>query len=96
MYVLACTLDTLCHRLQSALVSKRGRKSGSKVCFVMILCFTRSGLSGSMQTACRDFVLTQYQHLKKANPKFPILIRECSGAEARLIARYGNICNRPY
>ena len=40
---------------------------------------------------CRDFVLSQYQHLKKANPKFPILIRECSGAEARLIARYGEI-----
>ena len=38
---------------------------------------------------CRDFVLTQYQHLKKANPKFPILIRECSGVEARLTARYG-------
>lgn len=38
---------------------------------------------------CRDFVLSQYQHLKKANPKFPILIRECSGAEARLFARYG-------
>ena len=35
-------------------------------------------------------MLNQYQHIKKANPKFPILIRECSGAEARLIARYGN------
>ncbi len=35
-------------------------------------------------------MLSQYQHLKKANPKFPILIRECSGVEARLIARYGD------
>lgn len=36
-------------------------------------------------------MLNQYQHIKKANPKFPILIRECNGAEARLVARYGNI-----
>ena len=30
-----------------------------------------------------------YQELKKANPTFPILIRECAGVEAKLIARYG-------
>lgn len=27
--------------------------------------------------------------LKKANPDFPILIRECSGVQPRLWARYG-------
>lgn len=43
---------------------------------------------GDASQGARDFVLTQYQHLKKANPKFPILIRECSGVEARLTARY--------
>lgn len=37
----------------------------------------------------RDFVLSSYQELKKANPAFPILVRECSGVEAKLIARYG-------
>lgn len=38
---------------------------------------------------CRDFVHNSYQELKKANPKLPILIRECSGIQARMIARYG-------
>jgi len=38
---------------------------------------------------CRDFIMSSYQELKKANPTFPILIRECAGAEAKLIARYG-------
>jgi hypothetical protein len=37
----------------------------------------------------RDFIMSNYQELKKANPTFPILIREASGVEARLIARYG-------
>lgn len=40
-------------------------------------------------TVCRDFVLSSYQELKKANPTFPILVRECSGVEAKLVARYG-------
>jgi len=39
---------------------------------------------------CRDFVHSSYQELKKANPTFPILIRECSGVQARMIARYGD------
>jgi hypothetical protein len=34
-------------------------------------------------------VLSSYQELKKANPTFPILVRECSGVEAKLVARYG-------
>lgn len=36
----------------------------------------------------RDFVLSSYQELKKANPKLPILVRESSQAEAKLTARY--------
>lgn len=34
-------------------------------------------------------MVSAYSELKKANPKFPILIRECQGVEAKLIARYG-------
>jgi NADH dehydrogenase (ubiquinone) 1 alpha subcomplex subunit 2 len=36
----------------------------------------------------RDFVISSYAELKKANPDFPILVRECSGTEAKLTARY--------
>ena len=41
-----------------------------------------------MLQGARDFVLSAYQELKKANPKFPILVRESSQAEAKLYARY--------
>lgn len=34
-------------------------------------------------------MLSSYAELKKANPTFPILVRECSGIEAKLVARYG-------
>jgi len=37
----------------------------------------------------RDFIETHYVGLKTSNPKFPILIRECSGIQPRLYARYG-------
>ncbi|XP_062867387.1 NADH dehydrogenase [ubiquinone] 1 alpha subcomplex subunit 2 [Trichomycterus rosablanca] len=36
----------------------------------------------------RDFVRDHYVTLKKANPEFPILIRECSGVQPRLWTRY--------
>ncbi|NWX34805.1 NDUA2 dehydrogenase, partial [Notiomystis cincta] len=36
----------------------------------------------------REFIEQHYVSLKKANPDFPILIRECSGIQARLWARY--------
>merc|ERR1712122_101667 len=36
----------------------------------------------------RDFVKTMYVDLKKANPGFPILVREAEGVAPRLIARY--------
>jgi len=44
--------------------------------------------SGASQGA-RDFVEKHYVPLKQNNPKFPILIRECSGIHPKLWARYG-------
>jgi hypothetical protein len=38
---------------------------------------------------CREFVVSNYAEMKKTNPHFPILVRECAGAEAKLTARYG-------
>ncbi|XP_074958448.1 NADH dehydrogenase [ubiquinone] 1 alpha subcomplex subunit 2 isoform X1 [Phalacrocorax aristotelis] len=37
----------------------------------------------------REFIEQHYVTLKKANPDFPILIRECSGVQPKLWARYG-------
>ena len=37
----------------------------------------------------REFIFSNYAELKKANPLLPILVRECSGVEAKLVARYG-------
>ncbi|XP_065348263.1 NADH dehydrogenase [ubiquinone] 1 alpha subcomplex subunit 2 [Cloeon dipterum] len=36
----------------------------------------------------RDFIEKHYVDLKKSNPRFPILIRECSGVQPRVYARY--------
>jgi hypothetical protein len=36
--------------------------------------------------------LGSYAELKKANPDTPILVRECSGTEAKLTARFGAWC----
>ncbi|XP_026881903.1 NADH dehydrogenase [ubiquinone] 1 alpha subcomplex subunit 2 [Electrophorus electricus] len=47
------------------------------------LCQTSAASQGA-----RDFVEKQYVTLKKANPEFPILIRECSGVQPKLWARY--------
>lgn len=38
---------------------------------------------------CREYVEKFYPELKKANPKLPILVRECSGVQPRLWARFG-------
>ncbi|KAL6755072.1 NADH:ubiquinone oxidoreductase 11 kDa subunit [Haematococcus lacustris] len=54
----------------------------------------RGALSKSFQElSCsvlgdRDFLLANYAEMKKANPHFPILVRESAGVEAKLIARY--------
>ncbi|PON94151.1 NADH dehydrogenase [ubiquinone] (complex I), alpha subcomplex, subunit [Trema orientale] len=44
--------------------------------------------SSPASSATRAFVEKNYQDLKALNPKFPILIRECSGIEPQLWARY--------
>ncbi|KAL3878153.1 hypothetical protein ACJMK2_030523 [Sinanodonta woodiana] len=36
----------------------------------------------------RDFIEQHYVTLKKSNPQFPILIRECSGVQPKIYARY--------
>ncbi|KAJ2030867.1 hypothetical protein GGI08_009452, partial [Coemansia sp. S2] len=36
----------------------------------------------------RDFIVKSYPGLKDANPGLPILIREASGVESRIIARF--------
>eukprot|EP01018_Ginkgo_biloba_P017527 Gb_23912 [translate_table: standard] len=36
----------------------------------------------------REFIISNYKDLKTLNPTFPILIRECSGIQPRLWARY--------
>uniref|UniRef100_A0A3Q4IBU0 NADH dehydrogenase [ubiquinone] 1 alpha subcomplex subunit 2 n=1 Tax=Neolamprologus brichardi TaxID=32507 RepID=A0A3Q4IBU0_NEOBR len=40
------------------------------------------------QVRLLEFVEQNYVTLKRSNPEFPILIRECSGVQARLWARY--------
>ncbi|XP_074528854.1 NADH dehydrogenase [ubiquinone] 1 alpha subcomplex subunit 2 [Halichoeres trimaculatus] len=47
------------------------------------LCQRSAASSGA-----REFVEQHYVTLKKSNPDFPILIRECSGVQARVWARY--------
>merc|ERR1712012_1423987 len=37
----------------------------------------------------REFVEKHYVPLKTANPQFPILVRECSGIQPRILARFG-------
>ena len=37
----------------------------------------------------REFVMGNFAEMKAANPHFPILVRECSGVDAKLVARYG-------
>jgi len=36
----------------------------------------------------RAFVKQNYSSVKKLNPKLPILVRECSGIQPRIVARY--------
>ncbi|XP_077984396.1 NADH dehydrogenase [ubiquinone] 1 alpha subcomplex subunit 2-like [Glandiceps talaboti] len=36
----------------------------------------------------REFIEKNYVTIKKSNPRFPLLIRECSGIEPRVYARY--------
>ncbi|KAJ1800006.1 hypothetical protein LPJ59_001422 [Coemansia sp. RSA 2399] len=36
----------------------------------------------------RDFIVKSYPEIKKANPGLPVLIREASNVESRIIARF--------
>ncbi|KAL3282101.1 hypothetical protein HHI36_005299 [Cryptolaemus montrouzieri] len=44
--------------------------------------------TGAASKGVRDFIEQHYVTLKQANPKFPILIRECSGVQPKVWARY--------
>ncbi|XP_058765536.1 NADH dehydrogenase [ubiquinone] 1 alpha subcomplex subunit 2-like [Vicia villosa] len=48
-----------------------------------LMCQTSPASSSTM-----EFVEKNYSELKTLNPKLPILIRECSGVEPQLWARY--------
>ncbi|TFK14794.1 Golgi reassembly-stacking protein 2 [Platysternon megacephalum] len=50
------------------------------------LCQRSPGSQGT-----RDFIEQHYVTLKKANPDFPILIRECSDVQPKLWARYAKL-----
>ena len=43
----------------------------------------------SASAGVRDFVEKHYVPMKVMNPKFPILVRECSGITPKLWARFG-------
>lgn len=43
---------------------------------------------GDSSKGIRDFLQQNYVGMKKTNPKFPILVRECSGVQPRLWARF--------
>lgn len=47
------------------------------------LCQTSKGSEG-----VRNFLMSSYKHLKAASPTTPVLIREASGQEGKLYARY--------
>ncbi|XP_020281729.1 NADH dehydrogenase [ubiquinone] 1 alpha subcomplex subunit 2 [Pseudomyrmex gracilis] len=49
----------------------------------ILLCQTSKSSQG-----VRDFIEQQYVPLKKSNPRFPVLIRECSSIEPKLYARF--------
>lgn len=58
---------------------------------ISILLFTSTDNSKNILFGIskRAFVERNYKDLKTLNPKFPILIRECSGIKPQLWARYG-------
>ncbi|CAM8893908.1 unnamed protein product [Rhodiola kirilowii] len=44
--------------------------------------------TSSASASAREFVQKNYKELKTLNPMLPILIRECSGTEPQLWARF--------
>ena len=47
-----------------------------------------------MEFLIRDFLEKYYIGIKKENPKVPILVRECSGIQPKMYARYGKNLNK--
>jgi len=45
--------------------------------------------TGETSKGVRDFLQKHYVDIKTSNPTFPILVRECSGVQPRMWARYG-------
>ncbi|XP_031615774.2 NADH dehydrogenase [ubiquinone] 1 alpha subcomplex subunit 2 [Oreochromis aureus] len=71
--------------MAAAVVRSLGSTLGKNLREIRLhLCQTSAASKGA-----RDFVEQNYVTLKRSNPEFPILIRECSGVQARLWARYG-------
>uniref|UniRef100_A0A7R9DJ27 NADH dehydrogenase [ubiquinone] 1 alpha subcomplex subunit 2 n=1 Tax=Timema poppense TaxID=170557 RepID=A0A7R9DJ27_TIMPO len=66
------------------MAARNALKIGSKVKELRIHLCQKSDASKGV----RDFIEQYYVNLKKSNPKFPILIRECSGVQPRVYARY--------
>ncbi|XP_044078483.1 NADH dehydrogenase [ubiquinone] 1 alpha subcomplex subunit 2 [Siniperca chuatsi] len=70
--------------MAAAVVRSLGSSLGKNLREIRVhLCQTSAASKGA-----RDFVEQHYVSLKKSNPDFPILIRECSGVQARVWARY--------
>ncbi|KAJ1699984.1 hypothetical protein LUZ63_008496 [Rhynchospora breviuscula] len=69
---------------QTASMAWRGNLSKSIKELRFLFCQTSPASSHT-----RDFVLKNYTDLKTKNPKLPILIRECSGVQPQVWARYG-------
>ncbi|XP_026764647.1 NADH dehydrogenase [ubiquinone] 1 alpha subcomplex subunit 2 [Galleria mellonella] len=44
--------------------------------------------TGKQSAGVREFIQQNYVNIKKENPNFPILIRECNGIQPRIWARY--------
>ncbi|KAK2827905.1 hypothetical protein Q5P01_018939 [Channa striata] len=70
--------------MAAAVVRSLGSSLGKNLREIRVhLCQTSAASKGA-----REFVEQHYVTLKKSNPDFPILVRECSGVQARLWARY--------
>ena len=37
---------------------------------------------------CRDYIINNYENVKGANPNTPFIVRECTGAQPTVMARY--------
>ena len=84
------TDSACCWLLQDTPLSDRSRQPRGKVCS-RTCALQQPTVQPKLRERSlnRDFVMSTYQELKKANPRLPILIRECEGVTPKLIARYG-------